>query len=289
MKFTIAVAMTDPREYAALAVTAEECGFSQIAVPDSSFWSEQVSDAYPYTADGGRMWSEDTPFIDPFMAIAAMGAVTNRIRFCTHVVKVAVRNPLLLAKQVASAAVLTGNRFTFGAGVGWLKEEFEWCGQSYEGRGRRTDETLDAVQEILAGGWVERSGEQVSFGKLKMPPAPTEPVPIYIGGHTPVALRRAVRFGSGWTSAMIGFEEFCEVHSTLTEMLGSAGRPVEGFAFQVASADRYDMSGYRELAAAGATDVVTVPWLRYGVPLDGPLAAKQDGIRAFAAEIVQKW
>ena len=289
MQFTMAVAMTDPRDYTALAVTAEQCGFSQIAVPDSAFWSEQVSDAYPYTADGGRMWTEQTPFVDPFMAIVAMGAVTRRIRFCTHVVKVAVRNPLLLAKQVASAAVLTGNRFTFGAGVGWLKEEFEWCGQSYEGRGKRTDEALDAIAAILTGAWVERSGEQVSFGRLKMPPAPTERVPLYIGGHTPLALRRTVRFGDGWTSAMIGFEQFVEIHATTTEMLRAAGRPTQGFAFQVASADRYGLAGYRELAAAGATDVVTVPWLFYGVPLDGPLEAKQDGIRRFAADIVQKW
>ena len=70
MQFTMSVAMTDPREYAALARTAEECGFDQIAVPDSIFWSEQVSDAYPYTKDGSRLWKEDTPFVDPFMAVA---------------------------------------------------------------------------------------------------------------------------------------------------------------------------------------------------------------------------
>jgi probable F420-dependent oxidoreductase len=289
LQFTVAVAMTDPTHFTALARTAEECGFAQIAVPDSSFWSEQVSDAYPYTADGGRMWNEQTPFAEPFMAIAAMAAVTERLRFCTHVIKVGVRNPLLLAKQVATAAVLSGGRFTFGAGVGWLKEEFEWCGQSYEGRGKRVDESLDAILQVLTGEWTSYDGEHVRFGRLRMPPAPQARVPVYIGGHTPVALRRTVRFGDGWTSAMIGYDDFRRVHEELTGMLESAGRSAEGFAFQVASADRYGLDGYKELEAAGATDIVTVPWLFYGVPMDGELAAKQDGIRQFAADVVQKW
>jgi len=289
VQFTIAVAMTEPTHYTALARTGEECGFAQVAVPDSSFWSEQVSDAYPYTADGGRMWTEDTPFAEPFMAVAAMAAVTERIRFCTHVIKVGVRNPLLLAKQVATAAVLSHDRFTFGAGVGWLKEEFEWCGQAYEKRGQRVDESLDAILQVLTGEWTSYDGEQVRFGRLKMPPTPRARVPVYIGGHTPVALRRTVCFGDGWTSAMIGYDDFRSVHSELTGMLQAAGRSADGFAFQVASADRYGLDGYKELEAAGATDIVTVPWVFYGVPMNGDLEAKQDGIRQFAADVLEKW
>lgn len=289
MQFTMSVAMTDPAQYAALARTAEECGYHQIAVADSLFWSEQVSDAYPYTKDGSRLWQQDTPFIEPFMAVAHMAAVTSRIRFLTHVIKVATRNPLLLAKQVGSAAVLSNNRFTFGAGIGWLKEEFEWSGQVYEGRGKRTDECLDAILEILDGGWVSRDTEYVKFGKIKMPPAPTQKVPVWIGGHTPVALRRTVRFGEGWTSAMITLEDFTKVHAELTDLLLSAGRPIEGFQFQVAPADRFGLDGYKDLEKAGCTDIVTVPWLFYGVPWDGPLEAKQDGIRRFAKDVIQAW
>lgn len=285
----MSVAMTDPTQYTALAQTAEECGYHQIAVADSLFWSEQVSDAYPYTKDGSRLWHEDTPFIEPFMAVAHMAAVTSRIRFLTHVIKVATRNPLLLAKQVGSAAVLSHNRFTFGAGIGWLKEEFEWSGQGYEGRGKRTDECLDAILEILDGGWVSRDTEHVTFGRIKMPPAPTEKVPVWIGGHTPAALRRTVRFGSGWTSAMMTLEEFVQVHAELTDMLLTAGRPIEGFEFQLSPSDRFGLDGYKDLEKAGCTDIVTVPWLFYGVPWDGPLEAKQDGIRRFAKDVVQAW
>lgn len=289
MQFTMSVAMTDPRDYAALAVTAEQAGFDQIAVPDSIFWSEQVSDAYPYTKDGSRLWHEDTPFVDPFMAVATMASVTSRIRFCTHVVKVAVRNPLLLAKQVSSAAVLSGDRFTFGAGVGWLKEEFEWCGQSYEGRGPRTDEALDAILELLTGDWVSRDGNHVKFGRIKQPPSPAVQVPVYIGGHTPVALRRTVRFGQGWTSAKISYDDFAALRQELDDLLLAAGRSLEGFTYQVASADRWGLDGYKELEQAGATDLVAVPWMFYGVPWDGPLADKQEGIHRFAKDVIAAW
>jgi probable F420-dependent oxidoreductase len=285
----MSVALSNPREYTALAVAAEECGYHQIAVPDSIFWSESVSNAYPYTKDGSRLWTEQTDFLDPFVACGAMAAVTSRIRFLTHVVKVAVRNPILLAKQVSSVAVISDNRFTFGAGVGWLKEEFEWSGGVYEGRGKYTDESLDAIVALLTGDWVERDGEMVRFGRIKQPPAPTERVPVWVGGHTPVALRRTARFGDGWTSAMMGIDEFREVRGTLLDLLQSAGRPTEGFAFQIAPNDRFGLEGYKELAEAGVTDVVTVPWLFYGVPWDGPLEDKLYGIRRFAKEVIDAW
>ena len=289
MHFTMSVALSNPREYTALAVAAEESGYHQIAVPDSIFWSESVSNLYPYTKDGSRLWTEQTDFLDPFIACSAMAAVTSRVRFITHVVKVAVRNPILLAKQVSSVAVISDNRFTFGAGVGWLKEEFEWSGGVYEGRGKYTDESLDAVIELLTGDWVERDGEMVKFGRIKQPPAPTERVPIWIGGHTPVALRRTVRFGDGWTSAMMGIDEFREVRGTLEDLMKTAGRDTTGFQYQIAPNDRFGLEGYKELAEVGVTDVVTVPWMFYGVPWDGPLEDKVYGIRRFAKEVIEAW
>lgn len=289
MDFTLAVAMTQPEHYTALARAAEEAGFAQIAVPDSIFWSEAVSDAYPYTHDGSRMWNEATPFPDPFISIGAMGAVTERIRFCTYVVKVGVRNPLLLAKQIASTAVLTGDRFTFGAGIGWSREEFEWCGQPFERRGARVDESLEAMQAVLSGEMVEYHGDHVDFGRLTMPPAPRTRVPFWIGGHSAPAIRRTVRFGDGWTSAMITFDECRDIITRVKQGLEDAGRDPDDFAFQVSSIDRFDLDGYRELASIGVTDIVTIPWLLQGVPLDGPLQDKVDAVHAFGKDTIATW
>ncbi len=132
-----------------------------------------------------------------------MGAVTSTLRFYTNVMKLGSRNPVLMARQVGSVANLTNNRFGFGVGIGWAPEEFEWCGQPYAKRGKRVDEMIEVIKLLLAGGMVEFHGEFYDFDKLQMSPAPSEPVPFYVGGHTEVALKRAARVGDGWTSAML--------------------------------------------------------------------------------------
>ena len=118
--------------------------------------------------------------------------MTSTLRFYTNVMKLGSRNPVLMARQVGSVANLTNNRFGFGVGIGWAPEEFDWCGQPYAKRGKRVDEMIEVIKLLLDGGMVEFHGEFYDFDKLQMSPAPTQPVPFYVGGHTDVALRRAV-------------------------------------------------------------------------------------------------
>jgi len=122
VKYTVSVAMSPIEQLIELAKTAEEVGFDSIALPDSIFYMEKQSADYPYTADGSRMWNEDTPWADPLIVAGAMGAVTSTLRFYTNVMKLGSRNPLLLARQVGSVANLTSNRFGFGVGIGWAPE-----------------------------------------------------------------------------------------------------------------------------------------------------------------------
>ena len=174
MKYTCSVAMSPVDQLVELARTAEEVGFDSIALPDSLFYMEKQSADYPYTPDGSRMWNPDTPWVDPLIAAAAMGAVTSTLRFYTNVMKLGSRNPLLLARQVGSVANLTNNRFGFGVGIGWAPEEFEWCGVPYAKRGARVDEMIDVIKLVLGGGMVEFHGEFFDFDKLQMSPAPIE-------------------------------------------------------------------------------------------------------------------
>jgi probable F420-dependent oxidoreductase len=285
MKFTVAVALSPLDQLTELARTAEECGYDSIALPDSLFFAEQVSAKYPYTADGSRFWDADTPWVDPFVAAAAMGAVTSRIRFYTQVLKLNPRNPVLLARQVGSVAVLTGNRFGLGIGLGWSPEESRWCGGHFDHRGARADEAVEIIRRILGGGMVEHHGEFYEFGKLTMSPAPSEPVPVYVGGHTEPALRRAARTGDGWTSAMIRFDELRGVLDRLAVLRAEYGR-TGPFEIQAVCVDRFGLDGYRAQAEAGVTDAIVVPWVFYGVGLDGPLQAKKDGMKRFADEIM---
>ncbi|HLR99610.1 MAG TPA: TIGR03619 family F420-dependent LLM class oxidoreductase, partial [Mycolicibacillus parakoreensis] len=245
MKYTCSVAMGPIEQLTALARTAEEVGFDAIALPDSLFFMESAAADYPYTPDGSRMWDENTPWVDPLIAAAAMGAVTTGLRFYTNVLKLGSRNPLLLARQVGSVANLTGNRFGFGVGIGWAPEEFEWCGVPYARRGARVDEMIEVIKKVLVGGMVEHHGEFFDFDRLQMSPAPSEPVPFYVGGHTGPALKRAARVGDGWTSAMMTCAQLAETIGRLKELRAEYGRTEVPFEYQAVCIDKFDVDGHR--------------------------------------------
>lgn len=284
LKFTVGIALSPLDQLPELAKTAEETGFASIALPDSLFYMQDAAAKYPYTADGSRFWGPDTPWVDPLIGAAAMAAVTSRIRFYTNVLKLGSRNPLLLARQVGSVANLSGNRFGFGVGIGWAPEEFEWCGVPYARRGARVDEMIEVIKLVLAGGMVEYHGEFFDFDPLQISPAPSEPVPFYVGGHTEPALRRAAKVGDGWASAMMTYDELVRTIGRLRELRAEYGRADEPFEIQAVCVDKFGRSGYQELADAGVTDVITMPWLADGIGFDGDLAAKQESLRKFAAE-----
>ena len=122
-----------------------------------------------------------------------MAAVTERIRFFTNVFVLPMRNPFPVAKQVATAAALSGGRVSLGVGMGWCEEEFDLLEQPFAGRGKRADEQLEVLRKLWAGGWVEHHGDHYDFPRLEMSPSLDAPVPILVGGISDAALRRAAR------------------------------------------------------------------------------------------------
>ncbi|MEV0899117.1 TIGR03619 family F420-dependent LLM class oxidoreductase [Actinoplanes sp. NPDC049802] len=283
MKFTLGIALSPLGQLTELARTAEECGFDSIALPDSLFYSEQVSAAYPYTPDGSRFWDADTPWPDPMVAAGAMGAVTSRIRFYTQVLKLDPRNPLLLARQIGTVAALTGDRFGLGVGLGWSPEESLWCGAPFRDRGARADEAIEVLRLILGGGMVEYDGKHFSFGKLRMSPAPRKPVPVYIGGHSDPALRRAARIGDGWSSAMMRFDELRDTIVRLRRLRASYGRADTPFEIQAVCVDRRGLDGFRQQAEIGVTDAIVMPWRH----ADAPVQEKRDALHRFAEKFIE--
>ena len=285
MKYSCSVAMGPIDQLIEIARTAEEVGFDSIALPDSLFYMEKQSADYPYTPDGSRMWNADTPWVDPLIAAGAMGAVTSTLRFYTNVMKLGSRNPLLLARQVGSVANLTNNRFGFGVGIGWAPEEFEWYGQPYAKRGARVDEMIEVIKLVLDGGMVDFHGEFYDFDKLQMSPAPSTPVPFYVGGHTEVALKRAARVGDGWTSAMMTCAQLAETIGKLNALRAENGRADVPFEFQAVCIDKFGVDGHRELAEAGVTDNIVIPWMypdSGALGFDAPLENKKDSLKWFA-------
>jgi hypothetical protein len=123
---------------------------------------------------------------------------------------------------------------------------------------------------------------------LRMSPAPSEPVPVYIGGHSDAGLRRAARIGDGWTSAMITFDDLRDTIDLLHKLRTEYGRAGAPFEIQAVCLDRFGLDGYRQQADLGVTDAIVMPWVFDGVPFDGPLQSKKDSLRRFADEIMAR-
>ena len=289
MRFSYAESMTDPSFYAPLARAAEEAGYDSMVVPDSICYPLHATGRYPYTPDGGREFLEDKPFIEPFSLIPALGAVTTHLRFVTFVVKLPVRNPVLVAKQATSTAVLTGNRLVLGVGTSPWREDYEVLGVPWEDRGRRMDEELAIIRGLSAGGYFEYHGQVFDFAPVKMAPVPSEPIPILIGGHGDAALRRAARVGDGWLHGGGDPAELTRLLARLGEFRqreGTAGRPFEVHAI---SMDAYRPDGVRRLEEQGVTDaIVGFRWPYQTGPDREPLADKLAKLRGFAENVIAK-
>src|SRR5262245_14252341 len=173
MRFSYAESMIDPALYLPLAQAVEAAGYSSFIVPDSICYPEVSDSTYPYTPDGKRDFLEDKPFIEPFSLIPAMGAVTETLRFTTFVVKLPIRHPVLVAKQAASVAVMTNNRFGFGVGTSPWPEDYDICDVPWERRGKRMDEMLDIIRGLTSPGYFEYDGEIFQLQSVKMCPTPT--------------------------------------------------------------------------------------------------------------------
>lgn len=290
MRFTVPLPMLPPHHYVPMAQAAEANGFHSIAVPDSVFYAENVSGDYPFTGDGQRWWKPETPFVDPFVAIPAMAAVTERITFFTNVLKLPIRNPLLVAKQVSSIAAMSGDRFRLGVGLSWMPEEFAWTGTEMKTRGARMDEALDVIRAVCPGGgpaWAEHHGPHYDFDKLMVSPAPEQPVKVLVGGHSDAAMRRAARH-DGWISANCTEAELRELLERLRAHLDEAGKsPGPSFEVNALAVDVLDVDGFRRLGELGVTECQVVPWYYYGGDPDD-LGTQVDSLARFADEVLSR-
>ncbi|MGO9455529.1 MAG: TIGR03619 family F420-dependent LLM class oxidoreductase [Acidimicrobiales bacterium] len=289
MRFSYAESMTDPAFYLPLARAAEDAGYDSMVVPDSICYPKTSDSVYPFNPDGTREFLDDKPFLEPFSLIPAMGAVTERIRFVTFVVKLPIRHPVLVAKQATSTAVLTGNRLVLGVGTSPWREDYDILGVPWEGRGTRMDDAVAIVRGLSAGGYFEHHGEAFDVPPIKITPVPTEPIPLLIGGHGEAALRRAARDGDGWVHGGGDPEDLPGLLHRLAELRqeeGTAGRPFE---VHVISMDGFSVEGVGRLEEEGVTDVIVGFRWPYEVGPDiEPLSDKVDKLRWFAETVIQK-
>ena len=288
MRFSVAVGMSDVSHLLPTAIAADELGYDTVAIPDSVFFPEKVSADYPYTPDGARFWKPDLPFIDPWVAIPAMAAVTKRIPFYTGLLKFPLRKPVLVAKTVGAAAVLSNNRVELGVGLSWIPEEFRFLGFDYHKRGKMVDEGIEIVRLIHKGGMQEFHGEIYDFDRLQVSPAPTQPVPIHVGGHTEAAMKRAARAGDGIITIGLKGEDLPTFAAKMKALRKQYGKPTAGFRIFAFNPKPLDIGEYQRLEELGITDfsanLAAVNNGKVPVTLD----EKKEAMKRFHGEIVAK-
>ncbi|MGA5463447.1 TIGR03619 family F420-dependent LLM class oxidoreductase [Mycobacterium sp. NPDC050041] len=287
MRFTYAEAMTDPTFYIPLAKAADEAGYHAMTIPDSIAYPYESDSTYPYTPDGDRTFLDGKAFIESFALIGALSAVTTRLHFNIFVLKLPIRPPALVAKQAGSLAALFGNRLGLGVGTSPWKEDYEVMGVPYARRGKRMDECIDVIRGLTTGDYFEYHGEFYDIPKTKMTPAPSEPIPILIGGHAEAALKRAAR-NDGWMHGGGDPEELDGLIKRIQQLREEEGRDGP-FQIHVISIDGFSADGVKRLEDKGVTDVIVgfrIPYIKG--PDTEPLDAKIRNLEWFAENVIAK-
>ena len=289
MKISYAQAMCDPNFHVPMAIEAEQAGYHGMVVPDNLGYPGPSSARYPYTEDGDNSFLEGKPFIEPFVLISAMSAVTETLHFSTLVVKLPVRQPYIVTKQATSLAVLSNNRFSFGVGLSPWPEDFAVTGQDWKTRGKRMDEMIEILRGLETGEFFEYHGNHYEIQRIKMCPTPTKPIPILIGGHAEPALKRAARLGDGWMHAGGPPDELPRYLERLRELRKEYGRDHLPFEIHAISPDGFSVDGIHRLEDLGVTNVIVGFANSYRKQLDTQtLQEKKDLLRGYADNVISK-
>ena len=287
MRFTYAEAMTRAEYYAPLAQAAERAGYTSMTVADSLIYPRESDSRYPYTDTGDREFLEDKEFIETMTLCSWLAAKTSTLRFTPFVLKLPVRPPVLVAKQASSVAFLSGNRLGLGVGLSPWPEDFDVLGVPWAKRGKRMDECMDILRGLTSGEFFGFEGEFFSFPEIKQTPAPTEPIPLLVGGHSDAALRRAVLKGDGRMHAGGDGEELDRLLTRLAEIRAEEGDTRDDFEVHVISYDAYTREGIEKLEEKGVTDCIVgfrVPYIKG--PDTEPLEDKIAHLERYAESII---
>lgn len=289
MRFCYHHSMCPPDQYVALTKAAEEVGFGAVTMPDSICYPQEATSQYPYNDDGSREFLEGVPFMEPFLLSSHLAAVTEKIHFVTSVMKLAIRQPVIVAKQLSTLAVLSNNRFSFGVGISPWQEDFDIAQIPWAGRGKRMDEMVEIIRGLMANDYFSYQGEVFDIPAIKLNPAPTRPVPILIGGHSDAALKRAARLGDGWIAAGGSFDEIKTMMDRLKQLRKDYGRDHLPFEYSVATAEAYNADGVKRLADEGVTEITLAFRNVYMMePDDKSVEEKIATMHWYANEVIAK-
>jgi probable F420-dependent oxidoreductase len=247
---------------AAIAVAVEEAGLESIWSVEHVVIPHGYQSRYPYHESGKIPGGEDPDITDPLLWLAYAAALTKRIRLATGILIVPQRNPVVLAKECATLAKLSGGRFELGIGVGWLAEEFAALGVPWPDRGRRTDDYCAAMSALWSQQYAEHHGPYADFANaISRPQPPGGSVPIVVGGHSDAAAKRAGRYGTGFFPARGSDEELQRLFELMKREAAEHGR--DGDAIEITtmnwSVRRESLDRVKELEDMGISRLLLAP------------------------------
>jgi probable F420-dependent oxidoreductase len=245
-----------PDAATALASIAEQNGFESLWTVEHVVVPSGYRSTYPYDPSGRMPGPEESPIPDPLIWLTWVAAASGTLRLGTGILILPERNPVVLAKEVATLDVLSGGRVTLGVGVGWLEEEFTAIGVPFAARGARTDDYIGALRALWRDDESSYHGRFVDFERVKSYPKPAQPggVPIAIGGHTDAAARRAGRLGDEFFPGVAGFDRLRDLIEIMRASAAEAGRDPAAIGITAAGAN--DADDVRRFAELGVTRVV---------------------------------
>jgi len=217
--------ITSPDYIAQAGRIVEERGFDSFWVPEHVLFFPEYASRYPYS-DDGRLRGDPKSLLDPFSALTFVAASTSKIRLGTGICLVPQRNPVYTAKQVADLDYLSGGRFEFGVGIGWLKEEFAALGVPWENRAGRTNECIEVMQTLWCDEISSHAGERFNIEAAYQNPKPVQKPhpPILFGGESDAALQRVAATGQGWYGFNLTPDLLEQRLVRLEELLNQQGR-----------------------------------------------------------------
>jgi probable F420-dependent oxidoreductase len=239
MKFALSAVGTGstirPEWLSQVVKKAEALGYESVWIPEHLAVPIAMQARYPYSADGKFPGGAGAGIHDPFLALSFIAGCTQRIKLGTGVFVVPLRNPLAVAKAVASLDVLSNGRFIFGVGIGWLEDEFAAVGMPFKDRAARTREAIKMMKVLWSEETPTFSGSFHSFPPLGFNPKPVQKPhpPIIFGGESPPALKRAAELGDGWYGTQFTPERVAPVLTRLKELMDHVGRDFARFEITV--------------------------------------------------------
>jgi probable F420-dependent oxidoreductase len=288
MKFGIIFANTGPfadgAAAAEMAVAAEAAGFESLWTVEHVVVPSGYDSEYPYDPSGKMPGGEELAIPDPLIWLSWVASATSTIRLATGILILPQRNPVVLAKELATLDHLSGGRMELGVGVGWLEEEFDAIGVPFAERGRRTDDHVAAMRALWREPKATYHGEFTSFDEcISMPQPVDKAIPVHVGGHTDIAARRAGRLGDGFFPGKGKPQDLARSMELVRATAKEHGRDPDAIELTAGGRVMGDraLDGVKELADVGVDRVVLPAFAFWGDTADA-LARYGDEVIARA-------